>query len=88
MFARSIVMGNSRASKSGTGYKYGSHAFLIYTINANEWARRHKSQFSNENILTNGKILMACEMHDFYNHAVNSPNSVIRSISRSGTGSV
>ena len=32
-FARSTVMGNSRASTSGTSNKYGSHAFLFLTTN-------------------------------------------------------
>lgn len=35
MFARSTVMGNAKASTSGTGNKYGSHAFFL-DLNANE----------------------------------------------------
>ena len=36
MFARSTVMGNAKASTSGTSNKYGSHAFLCSLLNANE----------------------------------------------------
>lgn len=31
MFARSTMMGNARASESGTSNKYDSHAFLFYS---------------------------------------------------------
>ena len=32
MFARSTVMGNAKASTSGTSNKYGSHAFFVLII--------------------------------------------------------
>ena len=36
MFARSTEMGNAKASESGTGNKYGSHAFFFSKLTANE----------------------------------------------------
>lgn len=42
LFARSTTMGNAKASTSGTGNRYGSHALLfitIYHIICREWVR-------------------------------------------------
>lgn len=37
MFARSTMMGNARASESGMGKRYGSHAFYYKTIHLLKW---------------------------------------------------